>query len=325
MQPAPTALDGEARTILVVDDEAQNRRLFRTMLEAEGYRVFEAGDGAAALDVVHTCKVDIALVDVLMPRLNGIEFCSAMKGNPETRLIPVVLVTGLYSTEDRIRGIESLADDFLSKPVIREELLARVRSLLRLKQFTDELENAETVLFSLARGIEAKDPYTGGHCERLSAYSVAIAQRLGLPEDQRVALRRAGIVHDVGKVAVPEPILLKPGKLTPEERKVMEEHPVTGERICAPLRSFKAVLTVIRHHHEKLDGSGYPDGLKGDEIPLSARILSVVDVYDALTTDRPYRSALTPDHAFSIMREEVGRGWWDGRLVDEFERLNIPL
>ena len=198
-----------------------------------------------------------------------------------------MLVTGLTDSGDRIQGIEAGADDFLGKPVNKEELLTRVRSLLRLKQFTDELENAETVLFSLALSIEAKDPYTEGHCGRLSKYFVALAKRLGLPEELRVALRRAGIVHDIGKVAVPEHILLKPGPLTPEEWKIMKEHPVIGERICAPLRSFRHVLPIIRYHHEKLDGSGYPDGLKGEEIPLTARILQMVDIYDALTTDRP--------------------------------------
>jgi putative two-component system response regulator len=232
-----------------------------------------------------------------------------------------VLVTALTGSADRIRGIECGADDFLSKPINREELLARVRSLLRLKQFTDDLECAETVLFSLALSIEAKDPCTEGHCDRLSGYSVALAEQLGVSDELKVALRRAGIVHDVGKVAVPEHILLKRGPLTPEERKIMEQHPITGERICAPMKSFRRVLPIIRHHHEKLDGSGYPDGLKGEDIPMTARILQTVDVYDALTTDRPYRKALSSQEAFSIMRSEVEKGWWDGGLVDILETL----
>jgi len=263
------------------------------------------------------------LLDVMMPGRTGFDVCRTIKSNPETRLIPVVLVTGLTDSGDRIRGIECGADDFLSKPINKEELLARVRSLLRLKQFTDELENAETVLFSLALSIEAKDPYTEGHCDRLSKYSVALAERLNLPDELRVALRRAGTVHDIGKVAVPEHILLKPGPLTPEEWKVMKQHPLVGERICAPLKSFRHVLPVIRHHHEKLDGSGYPDGLKGEEIPLTARILQTVDIYDALTTSRPYRKALSSKETFTLMREEVERGWWDGSLVDELEALVI--
>jgi len=233
----------------------------------------------------------------------------------------VVLITGLGSADDRIRGIESGADDFLNKPIRKEELLARVRSLVRLKRFTDELENAETVLCSLAHSIEAKDPYTEGHCERLSRYSIALAERLGLPEEQRVALRRAGVVHDIGKVAVPEQILLKPGPLDPDERRIMETHPVIGERICAPLKSFRNVLPIIRHHHERMDGTGYPDHLKGSHIPLSARVLQTVDIYDALTSQRPYRKALSSREALSIVREEVGRGWWDGSLVDTLENV----
>jgi putative two-component system response regulator len=280
-------------------------------------------DGKQALETLRTTSIDLVLLDVKMPKLDGFAVCRELKSNPQTRFVPVVLVTALTGSADRVRGIECGADDFLTKPVNREELLARVCSLLRLKQFTDELESAETVLFSLALSIEAKDPCTEGHCDRLSRYSVALAEQLGVPDELKVALRRAGIVHDVGKVAVPEHILLKPGPLTPEERKIMEKHPITGERICAPMKSFRRVLPIIRHHHEKLDGSGYPDGLKGDEIPLTARILQTVDVYDALTTTRPYRKALSPQAAFEIMRAEVKKGWWDGGLVEILEGTNV--
>jgi putative two-component system response regulator len=256
-----------------------------------------------------------------MPFLDGFEVCRRLKSNPETRLTPVVLVTGLTAREDRVRGIKSGADGFLSKPVDQSELLAHVRSLLSLKAHTDELERAELVLFALARCIEGKDPNTEGHCERLSGYSVRLGKEIGLPEEQLVALRRAGIVHDIGKVAVPEAILLKPGRLTPEEFLVMQHHPVLGERICAPLKSFRLVLPIIRHHHEKLDGSGYPDRLKGEEIPLTARVLQIVDVYDALTTHRPYKNALSSAKALEIMEDEVGKGWWDSGIFAQFKRL----
>ncbi len=308
-------------TILVADDHWANLELLSELLQAEGYRVFCVVDGEQALTTVIAEEIDLVFLDVMMPGRSGFDVCRAIKSNPETRLIPVVLVTSLSESSDRIRGIESGADDFLNKPVNKEELLARTRSLLRLKQFTDDLESAESVLFSLALSIEAKDPCTQGHCDRLSKYSVALAERLSLPEDVQVALRRAGIVHDIGKVAVPEHILLKPGPLTPEERKIMEQHPLAGERICAPLKSFRRVLPIIRYHHEKLDGSGYPDGLKGEEIPLTARVLQTVDIYDSLTTDRPYRKAFAPQAAFAMMNEEVKRGWWDGFLVDELEAL----
>jgi len=307
--------------ILVADDNESTRELLSSLLTEEGYHVICVSDGEQVLEKISADSIDVAVLDVIMPRKTGFEACLAIKSNPETRLIPVLLLTSLNSNDDRIRGIMCGADDFLCKPVNKHELLARMYSLLRLKQFTDELESAETVLFSLALSIEAKDPYTEGHCDRLSKYSVALAERLDLPEELRVALRRAGIVHDIGKVAVPEHILLKPGPLTPEEWKVMKQHPVVGERICSPLKSFRHVLPVIRHHHEKLDGSGYPDALRGGEIPATARILQTVDIYDALTTARPYRKALSPEEALAVMQQEVKRGWWEGSLVAELEAL----
>ena len=309
--------------VLVADDDEANRELLSGLLIGEGYRVICAHDGEGALQAVQDGPVDLALLDVKMPGKTGFSVCLAIKSRPETRLLPVVLVTGLTSTDDRIQGIMCGADDFLCKPINKHELLARVNSLLRLKEFTDELENAETVLFSLALSIEAKDRYTEGHCERLSKYSVAMAERLGLPDELRVALRRAGVVHDIGKISVPEHILTKPGPLNEDEWKIMKQHPVTGERICAPLKSFRHVLPVIRHHHEKLDGSGYPDGLSGEQIPLTARILQIADVYDALTTERPYRTAIQPHEALGIVRDEVRRGWWDGAIVDEFEAVIV--
>jgi putative two-component system response regulator len=308
-------------TILIADDIEANRELLTEILSTNRYRIVQAEDGEQAMQLLEEGEVDLALLDVMMPGRSGFAVCRALKSNPDTRLIPVVMVTSLSASEDRVQGIESGADDFLNKPVNKEELLARVRSLLKIKQFTDELEHAENVLFALALSIEAKDPYTDGHCDRLSESSEALAKRLSLSEEELIALRRGGIIHDIGKVAVPDQILLKPGPLTPEERKVMQQHTIVGAGICSPLKSFRSVVPIIRHHHEKIDGSGYPDGLKGDAVPLTARILQTVDIYDALTTDRPYRKAMTPDRAFALMREEVKRGWWDGALVDELEAM----
>jgi putative two-component system response regulator len=307
--------------ILLVDDESASRAALETLLRREGFEVHDASNGAAALAECVSFRPDLVLLDVLMPGMSGFEVCKRIKAAPETRLTPVVLITGLSATEDRIKGINAGADDFLSKPIDFNELLARTRSLIKLKQYTDELENAESVLFSLALSIEARDPYTRGHCDRLSEMSASLGEKLGIPEEDVKALRRAGIVHDVGKVAVPDSILLKPGPLSPEEIEVMRKHPVVGEQICEPLKTFRLVLPIIRHHHERHDGSGYPDHLRGSEIPLTARILQLADVYDALTTDRPYRKADTSDAALAIMQEEAARGWWDRDLLEAFRTM----
>jgi putative two-component system response regulator len=308
-------------TILVADDQASNRELLHELLTPQGFQVVSVSDGAAVLEQLTRTQVDLVLLDVMMPHLNGFEVCEKIKGDPGTYLIPVILITALSDKQDRLEGIKAGADDFLSRPVDRTELLARVRSLLKLKQRTDELERAESVLFSLARSIEGKDPYTLGHCERLAEYSARLGEHLGLSEEQLIALRRAGVVHDVGKIAVPDAILLKPGSLTEEEWKLIREHPAVGERICAPLKSFRLVLPIIRHHHERCDGSGYPDGLRAEAIPVTARVLQIVDVYDALTTDRPYRKALSITDALQTMKHEVAKGWWDPQIFEQFERL----
>ncbi len=308
-------------TILIADDQSANRELLEELLTAQGCKVITVADGAAAVEELTRTQVDLVLLDVMMPGLNGFETCEKIKNNPDTYLIPVIMITALSDKQDRLEGIKVGADDFLSRPVDRTELLARARSLLKLKLRTDELERAESVLFSLARSIEGKDPYTHGHCERLAEYSACLGKHLGLSEEQIIALRRSGVVHDVGKIAVPDVILLKPGRLTEEEWKLIRTHPAVGERICAPLKSFRLVLPIIRHHHEKFDGSGYPDGLRGDAIPVTARVLQIVDVYDALTTVRPYKRAFSITDALQTMKEEVAKGWWDPQIFDQFERL----
>jgi putative two-component system response regulator len=307
--------------ILVVDDDIDVRSGLQLLLRRQEYDVRTARDGNDALDECASFEPDLILLDIMMPGRDGFEICHEIKSRPATRLTPVILVTGLSDKSHRIRGIEAGADDFLNKPIDMTELDARVRSLLRLKSFTDELENAEAVLFSLALAIEARDPYTHGHCARLSEFSAHLGERIGLPDDDITALRRAGIVHDIGKVVVPDAILLKPGSLTTEERAAIRQHPAVGEHICSPLKSFRTVLGIIRHHHERWDGSGYPDGLRSDAIPLTARVLQIADVYDALTTQRAYRVALAPSDAWKILEEEVNRGWWDGYLVQEFREM----
>lgn len=314
-------------TILIAGDDGEAHEFLGRLLRSQGYRVLAVRDGAETMDLLRTQPVDLALLDAGMPPAGGYAVCREVKSGAATRITPVVLVIGMARADDRIRGIGAGADDFLSKPLRKEELLVRVKSLVRMKRCADELEHAEKALYTLAGSIEARDPYTEGHCDRLSRYAVALAAQLGLPEEQGTALRRAGIVHDIGKVAVPERILLKAGPLDAKERQLIETHTLVGERICAPLKSFRQVLPIVRWHHERRDGSGYPDRLKGDAIPMTARILQTLDVYDALTTDRPYRQALPREQALATMREEVRRGWWDGALVDALETMlsNPPV
>ncbi len=305
--------------ILLVDDESASRAALETLLRREGFEVHDASGGAAALAECVSFRPDLVLLDVLMPGMSGFEVCKRIKAAPETRLTPVVLITGLSATEDRIKGINAGADDFLSKPIDFNELLARTRSLIKLKHYTDELENAESVLFSLALSIEARDPYTRGHCDRLSEMSASLGEILGIPEEDVKALRSAGIVHDIGKVAVPDSILLKPGPLSPEEIEVMRKHPVVGEQICEPLKTFRLVLPIIRHHHERYDGSGYPDHLRGSEIPLTARILAA-----RRRLRCPHHGPPVPQsrHLRHCPRDHAGRG--SARLVGPRPARSFP-
>ena len=307
--------------ILVVDDHADNAKLMAHLLRSRGYEVEVANSAEQAQPLIDAGPPDLILLDVIMPGRSGYDLCLDLKSNPHTRLIPIVLITGLSDREDKIRGIEAGADDFLNKPLFPEELFARVKSLLKLKEFTDELENAEDVLCTLGLSVEARDPYTEGHCERLARFARELGEHLGLEEESLVALRRGGFLHDLGKITVPDEILKKGSDLTASEWEVMKQHPITGEMICLPLKSLRAVLPIIRNHHEHWNGTGYPDGLRGEDIPLLARILQVVDVYDALTTERPYKKALTYDEAARVMHREAEAGMWDPNLVYEFFRM----
>ena len=308
------------QSILVVDDNLVNAVLLKELLASRGYQTIAVQDAAAAEVEIRRAAPDLILLDVVMPGKSGYELCRELKEDSKTRLIPIVMITGLSAREDRLKGIEAGADDFLTKPISPEELFARVSSLLKLKEFTDELETADSVLCTLGLSVEARDPYTEGHCERLARNASDLGRFLGLDAESIVALERGGYLHDLGKIKVPDYILTK-GKgsdLTPAEWEIMKQHPVTGETICRPLKSLRLVLPIIRHHHEHSDGSGYPDGLLACEIPLLPRILQVVDIYDALRTERPYKPALGHERAALTMRAEAQRGLWDEELVAEF-------
>lgn len=306
------------QSILVVDDHRLNAELLREMLATRGYHASVVCSADAAEEEIRREAPDLILLDVIMPGRTGYELCRELKDDPETRLIPIVMITGLNAQEDRLKSIEAGADDFLTKPVSPEEMFARVKSLLKLKEFTDELETAESVLCTLGRSVEARDPYTEGHCERLARNASDLGRHLGLDDECVVALRRGGFLHDLGKISVPDEILKKGSMLSTSEWEIMKLHPITGETICRPLKSLRLVLPIIRHHHEHSDGSGYPDGLKDGEIPLLPRILQVVDIYDALRTARPYKPALAHEQSAVTMREEAKAGLWDEELVGEF-------
>jgi len=305
-------------TVLLVDDDPQIARLIMRLLSADGFVVEVVGDGASALAAITQHAPDVVLLDWMLPRITGIEVCQRLKQDPATRLIPVVLLTGLDAKVHRLAGINAGADDFLTKPFDPEELRARVRSLARLKQYTDELDSAESVITSLALTVEARDHYTVGHCARLVQYATELGAAVGVKGSDLAALERGGYLHDVGKIGIPDSVLLKPGGLTPAEFAVMQQHTVIGERLCGNLRSLAAVRPIVRSHHERLDGSGYPDGLRGDAIPLLAQIVGIVDAFDAITTTRPYRAARSWDTAREELVEDVRAGRFSHDLVSAF-------
>ncbi len=311
-------LQHTGQRVLVVDDQQHCTELLEGLLTPEGFVVDVAADGESALIKVNVTPPDLVLLDVGLPGIDGIEVCKMIKQTETTRLTPVILLTGMSGREHRLAGIDAGADDFLAKPFDVEHLRARVRSLTRLKRYTDELDSAESVIVSLALTVEARDPYTEGHCDRLAKYAVSLGAALGLGRDDLHALKRGGFLHDVGKIGIPDAILLKSHALTPPEYDEIKLHPGIGERLLGDLRSLAPVRPIVRHHHERLDGSGYPDGLKGAEIPLLAHIVSIVDAYDAMTTARPYRAPMPQSVAIGKLRRDVTRGRMSRDLVEMF-------
>jgi putative two-component system response regulator len=327
-----THSNGGPARIMVVDDMATNRALIRAVLGAQEFIVLEADSGEAALERIPSLSPDVVLLDVMMPGTDGIEVCRQLREQEEFRLLPIIMLTSLGSPDDVVQGMEVGASDYITKPFNAVELTARVRAAVDKKRLTDRLDDTESVLFALARVVEAKDGTTGDHCDRLSHLSVVLGQALNLPYDDLEALRRGGILHDIGKVAIPDAVLLKKGKLDEGEWAVMRQHPATGAYLCSALRTMRRTVDIIRYHHEKWNGGGYPAGLAGEDIPLLARVFQVVDVYDALSSARPYKPALPRDKVIRILREETARGYWDPHIVSVFldilendpARLEIP-
>jgi putative two-component system response regulator len=310
-----------AGTVLVIDDQPQSLEAMREALHPLGFEVWQALDGETGFLIARERQPDVILLDVMMPGVDGFEVCRRLKADEETRLLPVVFFTGLDSRQARLRGLEAGATDFLSKPFDLVELEVRVRNLVHFRRLTQDLDEAEKMLFAVARAIEARHEGTGEHCDRLSQLASRLGEHLGLDGEAVKTLRRAGYLHDIGKIGVPDAVMLKPGPLNEAEWRIMRSHVEIGVNICAPLRTLRSVLPVIRHHHEHGDGSGYPDALKGDGIPMLARVFQVVDVFDALTNDRPYRRALPVEEALALQRQETARGWWDREIFEAFAAM----
>ena len=304
-------------TILVVDDNLLNRELATELLMGEGYQVAEAESGEEALSILESREVDTILLDVMMPGIGGYETCRRIKAHPYWRLIPVVMLTALADVDSRIKSLEAGADDFISKPFNESELLARVKSSTHVKNLHDQLEDTEKILFTLANVVEIKDQYTDRHLQRMARFAEDLARLNGLDAVGQRDLRYAGILHDIGKVGISDTILRKPTKLTTAEFDVIKTHTILGHKIVRPLRFGNTVGPMVRGHHERWDGSGYPDGLSGEAIPLGARIVAVCDAYDAMTSDRPYRKALNPEIALAELQQQAG-SQFDPHLVEIF-------
>ncbi len=309
--------------ILIVDDDSILRETIRMRIDHLGYIAREAGSAEEALRIITQEPPDLILLDVQMPGISGIELCGQLKADQATRLIPIVLLTTEAELEKRVAGLEAGADDFFTKPVHPRELAARLRSLVRLKRLTEALEHAENMISSLALTIEARDYYTGGHCARLATLAVELGERLGLSDDELDALELGGFLHDLGKIAVPDGILLKPGPLDREQWRIMREHSIVGDRLAAPMRTLALVRPIIRHHHERIDGRGYPDKLVGQEIPHLARIMAIVDVYDALRTRRPYKPPRKEADSIRQLQDAARDGHLDPDLVRVFVELRF--
>lgn len=329
--PFSVSNSGLAR-VMVVDDMATNRALVRAVLDPQEFEVLEADSGASALTRVPTLRPDVLLLDVLMPEPDGIEVCRRLREQEEFRLLPIIMLTSLGAPDDVVRGMEVGATDYITKPFSAVELTARVRAAVDHKRLTDRLDDTESVLFALARIVEAKDGTTGDHCDRLSHLAVELGEAMGLAYDDLEALRRGGVLHDIGKVAIPDAVLLKKDRLNDAEWALMRQHPTIGAHLCSALRTMRRTVEIIRYHHEKWNGSGYPSGLAGTDIPLLARVFQVVDVYDALSSERPYKPAMPPEQVIRTLREEAQRGFWDpditalflGILESDPQRLALP-
>lgn len=305
--------------ILIADDDAAIAAMLEHLLSQDGHFVATALDGRDALKLFRSHQPDLVLTDLDMPYVSGFEVCRAVKA--EAPLVPVAIITGRDDQQSKLKAWDLNADDFLTKPFQPIEVLARCRSLLKTKRLLDDLDSAEQVVFAFARAVEAKCQFTWGHSTRVSEYALMIARDLGLSAEDLTLLRKGCLLHDIGKISIPDSILNKPDSLTMAEFEIVRQHPLQGVHILEPLHSIRNVIPLVRWHHERLDGRGYPDGLFGGAIPLLTRILSVADVFDALASDRPYRSAMPVSKCFELLRHNAAHGGLDPEFVNQFCRL----
>lgn len=296
----------------------QRAALQALYLRAPHFHVLETASAVDALTMVEIVEADMLIVGESLSDMEGVEFCRKLRRIRKASLLPLILLGPSNGVSNEAEALAAGADEYLRLPVHPSLLHARILTHLRRKWASDEREDVESILFALAQTVEQRDASTGGHCQRLADLSVKLGRRLGLSTEENEALWRGGFLHDIGKIAVPDSILFKPGPLTEAEWVVMRHHTTRGEEICKPMRTLSTVLPIIRNHHERWDGSGYPDGLRGEEIPLLARILQVVDIYDALTTLRPYKPAMTHREAMEALKNEVRMGLRDPDLVHLF-------
>jgi putative two-component system response regulator len=304
--------------ILVVDDDESVRRVITRLLGPIASAIQQAGSAEQALELLRETPPDLVILDVHLPGKPGHAVLDAIRMSADLRLVPVVMVSGEATREERLKAIRAGVTDFFAKPFDAEEFIVRVRWLAQLKSFTDTLEEAHRVIVALARTVDARDAYTAGHSQRVSVYAGLLAAHIGLSLEDAAIVRQGSLFHDLGKIAVRDGVLLKPGRLTPEEFAEMKRHPVVGHDLLQPMRTLARALPIVQDHHEKLDGSGYPHGIAGDDIATMVRIVTLADVYDGLTSLRPYREPFSIEDALRQMQIEASNGCLDGELANEF-------
>jgi putative two-component system response regulator len=314
---------------LVVDDDPGQLELQVEILrEIPSSVLLTARSGEEALAVMRQHELDLLLLDKRLPDIDGDDLLHIIREEQGNHLLPIIMVTGMGDSENLRNSLSLGANDYIKKPFNTVELLSRAKAALEKKQLVDQLDNAESVLFTLAKMVEARDPNTGEHCNRLVKTSLLLGRAVGLEEWELNALKKGAILHDIGKIGIPDSILLKPGPLTEGEWRIMRRHAEIGAELCAQLNSIRDAVPIIRHHHERWDGSGYPDKLRGNEIPRVARIFQCADIYDALRYKRAYSDPLSVEEIIGIFQQELDRGWRDpviGSLLLEMLRDNPAI